>query len=637
MLEIVDHNQDVLLAILARTCASDHNNLRATCRTFSSMLDSSAFRKERALLELAETETRLWTKEQYVEECKGDYDEVDWEERKEEIKGAINELGVPDVDYDTSLKSFHAVIWVDGKKEGKIEGRIIKRPSLFHELCDSVSDDMRRVGWTFCDRIGKVRLEEVKLAIKTHAVVPGDDYQEPDSGEHSAANFVYIEKFHLEREEHRRFGTKIAADALRSLFGNTALRYNWTLAVYIPDSRSFLTDQDKRPVQDPHAFLHPDKTTEEDLAADQRWDARIDECARTDMQLFLRAGFHQARELRADSGCYHVYAIPAFFASQMISHQEALALPITEKPKYPHKPIGKNAELLELFVNECSKRKTTTSCTIEMELSATEMEEAQFEEQIQHIDIDSKVEEKMRGTLEGLISEGLIDLSLDEVVDNPKFDGMRQYIRVKVCDIIEEERATIHQKLLNLRMEAQDGGRIRFQNMENELKQKAQKLIAAGADIGKSHILHCVASNQLPTYLDVVLGLVPKSESSAEESRLALLNAFDSGGRTPLMTVAGQFNLSPESQYDTCQKLIALGADPYLENLAGHSAWKCYRDAIQGSKDFGNMIGDVVREQQRENIRARSRLRELLMPPGNDDSDGDDDEDPDEDLDFDFR
>jgi hypothetical protein len=68
----------------------------------------------------------------------------------------------------------------------------------------------------------------------------------------------------------------------------------------------------------------------------------------------------------------------------------------------------------------------------------------------------------MRGTLEGLISEGLIDLSLDEVVENPKFDSMRQYIRVKVCDIIEEERATIHQKLLKLRMEAQDGGRIRF-------------------------------------------------------------------------------------------------------------------------------------------------------------------------------
>jgi hypothetical protein len=91
----------------------------------------------------------------------------------------------------------------------------------------------------FCDRIGKVRLKEVKIAIKTHGVVPWHDYREPDSGEHGATNFMYIEKFHLEREEHRRFGTKIAADALRSLFGNTALRYNWTLAVYIPDSRSF--------------------------------------------------------------------------------------------------------------------------------------------------------------------------------------------------------------------------------------------------------------------------------------------------------------------------------------------------------------------------------------------------------------
>jgi hypothetical protein len=172
---------------------------------------------------------------------------------------------------------------------------------------------------------------------------------------------------------------------------------------------------------------------------------------------------------------------------------------------------------------------------------------------------------------------------------------------------------------------------------ESGFIQKAQKLIAAGADIGKSHILHCVASNQLPTYLDVVLRLVPKSESSAEESRLALLNDFDSNGRTPLMTAAGQCNRSRrDSQYDTCQKLIALGADPYLENLAGQSAWKCNRDAARReARDFRKWIRCIIREQQRESIRARSRLRELLMPPGNDtdeDSDGDDDEGSDEDF-----
>jgi hypothetical protein len=106
------------------------------------MLDSSAFRKERTLLELAETETRLWTKEQYVEECKGDYDEADWEERKEVSEDWISELGDTDIDYEQSLKSSQAVIWVDGKKEAKIKGNIIKRPSPFHDICDSGCDDL---------------------------------------------------------------------------------------------------------------------------------------------------------------------------------------------------------------------------------------------------------------------------------------------------------------------------------------------------------------------------------------------------------------------------------------------------------------------------------------------------------------
>jgi hypothetical protein len=104
------------------------------------------------------------------------------------------------------------------------------------------------------------------------------------------------------------------------------------------------------------------------------------------------------------------------------------------------------------------------------------------------------------------------------------------------------------------------------------------------------------------------------------------------------MTADGQFNGSPsDSQQETCQKLIGLEADLYLENLAGQSAWKRCRDAMQESKDFGNYLGDIIREQQKGKKRAHSRLRQLLMPPGGNDTDEDSDGDEDPGKDFHFH
>jgi hypothetical protein len=69
-----------------------------------------------------------------------------------------------------------------------------------------------------------------------------------------------------------------------------------------------------------------------------------------------------------------------------ISHEEALAMPITKMAKYRDKPIGKDAELLQLFVEKCAARKNPTSTKLERELLATETALAHIEiEEIQEV------------------------------------------------------------------------------------------------------------------------------------------------------------------------------------------------------------------------------------------------------------
>jgi hypothetical protein len=40
-------------------------------------------------------------------------------------------------------------------------------------------------------------------------------------------------------------------------------------------------------------------------------------------------------------------------------------MPITKKAKYPDKPIGKDAELLQLFEEKCAARQKPTSTKLE--------------------------------------------------------------------------------------------------------------------------------------------------------------------------------------------------------------------------------------------------------------------------------
>jgi hypothetical protein len=67
------------------------------------------------------------------------------------------------------------------------------------------------------------------------------------------------------------------------------------------------------------------------------------------------------------------------------SHEEALAMPITKKAKYPDKPIGKDTELLQVFVKKCAARQNTTSSKLERELLAAETALAHIKVEIQEV------------------------------------------------------------------------------------------------------------------------------------------------------------------------------------------------------------------------------------------------------------
>eukprot|EP00978_Attheya_sp_CCMP212_P012237 scaffold30407_cov46-Attheya_sp.AAC.1 len=75
------------------------------------------------------------------------------------------------------------------------------------------------------------------------------------------------------------------------------------------------------------------------------------------MRQFLRAGFVQVKETVLNTDCYHVFCVPSFLDEELLSHDQALAIPIKNRPKPPPK-LSENAQaLLAFIVSSCSSRR----------------------------------------------------------------------------------------------------------------------------------------------------------------------------------------------------------------------------------------------------------------------------------------
>lgn len=166
LLNILD--DDALRAVLIRTCASDHDALRQTCKRLRNIVDSIAFRKERSELGFAEVRCEIVPPfEQYKMGLGDSDDEKSLHSDDTSFLEQYDELGYKGEYGDHTLE--HLRVIVNGK-EIKMKSfsvnflprKVWGRHGGFFEMCDSLSDPLQELSVTFFNNRGKPRLASLK-------------------------------------------------------------------------------------------------------------------------------------------------------------------------------------------------------------------------------------------------------------------------------------------------------------------------------------------------------------------------------------------------------------------------------------------------------------------------------------------
>ena len=187
-IELLD--DDSLHAILLRTQAADHPNLKLSCKRFNRVLNSVDFRKQRSCLGYAEVKVELLNPfEQYAIDYKaimddggfyGEYDDNRPPSRSDEqFLEDFDRLGRKDQNGSHKFDTCDFRIFVDGvplhkrrlgrdRLEEKMSLciRTLPRKRSFHELCGIYSDELVRMGTSLFTNHGRPKANSIKKALQ---------------------------------------------------------------------------------------------------------------------------------------------------------------------------------------------------------------------------------------------------------------------------------------------------------------------------------------------------------------------------------------------------------------------------------------------------------------------------------------
>lgn len=147
-------------------------------------------------------------------------------------------------------------------------------------------------------------------------------------------------------------------------------------------------------------------------------------------------------------------------------------------------------------------------------------------------------------------------------------------------------------------------GAMQEESLAEAVKSQIRRLIAQGATIGASRVVHCCAANLHAACFEFLLETCTQSVKSS-------VNARDRLGMTPLMCAASG---APGTSrcISFCTRLVALGADRNNQDPSGRTALGFARAARKNQSDFENIFGR--RPPDEEYVRALQSLERVLMP-----------------------
>ena len=229
------------------------------------------------------------------------------------------------------FQSLYAEILQDGTKVGSMSMELLQRPDReFNEACDAEDADLYDVGSTFFNMSGKCKVQSVIDAEQQ------EEYQQ--------LPFLHISSLKLIVKDPDN--SYIAAAALRHLLFKTALREEWGICIYVPDSYEARTTFDQE-----HSIQFNTTTMKLDMNAETEA-ARtkvIHEAQENDARPFVRCGFRQVidKSVICTATCEYLFATPTFLkGNNMMSHVQACGVPYVRK--HVRVPLsGKNKEMFD--------------------------------------------------------------------------------------------------------------------------------------------------------------------------------------------------------------------------------------------------------------------------------------------------
>jgi len=356
-------DDDSLRAVFVRTCASDHNSLRQTCKRFLKIINTFEFRLERSDLGYAEVQgVKFSPIKQYKIESDVDNNNIDDD-------SPIKPLCKQDTEFQTMYDKFGRIgdygdhemdyfeVFVDGKRIVLKEFTVYLLPRNplvpFFEMCDSLDKNLQELSLLCFNNRGEFRIPCLENAVFNEDKRP----------------LLYISEFQLPYEY--RSSTSTVGPLIIQHLLNKTLCGCWSIAMYIPHYTAHFTkqEQDQYPEICNMYRRHQDKNqpplSKSEFQNCMDWQHRFEELTSQDTRQFFRAGFRQITDklvVEDTTGPYSFvtplrYINHKVFSQPILSEQEALEIKIM-KPflRDNLKRTNEENELYEMLLNIAIQR-----------------------------------------------------------------------------------------------------------------------------------------------------------------------------------------------------------------------------------------------------------------------------------------
>ena len=575
---------DVLISILCRSPASDHEALRDTCKSFRTTIDSVAYKGERATSGWAEVSTRLISG---VELYDRDYpdgpedvslsdvdvgEDATEEERanmlqwkkgekkdKEMIDYGYSYLGRCDLDY--GWYDITHDVKVDGERYGSIGLVLFPRGANhnypFHEAADAHSSELQEVGWTLCDSVGRLKVRSIKDA-------------ELSPGEAGKGGFIHIESVRISEAYRPMDCTNVVSEAVRSALSEPELAGEWSLATAISDYNVYITNEEMK-LRRKIRYGGGGETE------DKAWvDKRFWECALVDTKTHLRVGLKQIPETVGSQKQtpYWLFALPHFLKDHpMKSFEEVNQTPLIEPPDLPPKPEGIDNEILEAVKKSGNSIRQVLDSVRSARL---ELEQVEQNPPGDFSELEGKMAE-VRSVVEGGKPDHLSGEQWEELVAELE----------RGEEVVRTVRAGIDEVVQGYRDRLKNDTDVAIPRAIEKIKNEINALVEKGGSVRNSYALHCSSRLRLPRYVNFLLDMVPPEE------RVQAVSGLDDNGLTPLHCVLlGTPEVNDRDEYlDMIERLLGFGADANVKSAQGVTPIGQYRSTISGRFAFTSIFG----------------------------------------------